>query len=128
MKRGYRDFKRSDRVGELIQRELGLLLLDKISDPRLQNCTITAVEMSDDLRHAKVFYTMIGADEERVYNAQSGFKKARGFLRKIIGDNLELRYVPDLRFVHDASMDYATDMMQKIKKAREKDDGDSSED
>jgi len=128
MKRGFKDFKRADRVSEMIQRELSNLLLERVSDPRLSGCTITAVEMSDDLRYARIYFTMIDASEERVYHAMNGFKKASGFLRKFVGDTLELRYVPELRFFHDASLDRAAEMLEKIKEARAKDHGDDSED
>lgn len=106
MKRGY---KRSDRVGALLQQELSSLVQRSLKDPRTQGLTITAVEVSDDLRNAKVFFNTsfsgAGADE-----AREGLERAAGFLRREIGKRLDLKYLPNLRFEYDASFDVGARM------------------
>ncbi len=98
--------KRADRVGGLIQKELSDLLLTKIKDPRLNLVTITQVNISDDLRSARVYFSTVEGQERRV-SVLAGFKSAAGYLRHELGRRLELRYTPELRFIYDESFDRA---------------------
>ncbi len=98
--------KRSHRVGGLIQKELSVLLLTKIKDPRLDLVTITRVNMTDDLRSARIHFSVV-AGQERSQKALAGFKSALGFMRRELGRRLGLRYIPELRFVYDESFDRA---------------------
>lgn len=97
-------YKRADRVGDLILRELSRLLLREVKDPRLSRVTITAVEMSADLRHARVLFTglvPLGKGEEEL----RGLRSAAGFLRGQLGRTLRLRYAPELTFEVDESVE-----------------------
>ncbi|HYL80173.1 MAG TPA: 30S ribosome-binding factor RbfA [Candidatus Acidoferrum sp.] len=97
-------YRRADRVGDLIRRELGQLLLREVKDPRLQQVTITAVELSADLRHARVRFTSpagTGLAEE----ALKGLQSAAGFFRGHLGRTLRLRYAPELAFELDDSVE-----------------------
>ncbi|HLD50184.1 MAG TPA: 30S ribosome-binding factor RbfA [bacterium] len=96
--------KRIDRVGHLIQKELGELILHRVKDPRLGSfVTITHVSPSSDLKSAMVFYTVRGnSGKEEV---QAGLEKAAGFFQKQIADALKLRYTPKLKFRFDDSLD-----------------------
>lgn len=96
-------YRRADRVGEQIQRELSQLLLREAKDPRLAQVTITAVEVSPDLKHARVFFAGVPAAERAA--ALAGLTRATGFLRGQLGRNLRLRYAPELSFVADDSID-----------------------
>lgn len=98
--------KRANRVGGLIQKELSDLLLTKIKDPRLNLVTITQVNISDDLRSARVYFSTVEGQERRV-SVLAGFKSAAGYLRHELGHRLELRYTPELRFIYDESFDRA---------------------
>ena len=102
---------RSDRVGDQILRELSYLLIQKINDPRLQGVTLTEVKMTKDLRIAYVYFSFVGP-EEYLKEIREGFKSAKGFIRKEIARCLSLRYVPDIQFRHDNSLEYG----QKIDK------------
>jgi ribosome-binding factor A len=95
-------YKRADRVGDLIHRELSQLLLREVKDPRLGAVTITAVEMTADLRHARVLFT--GTGGEGTAEELKGLQSAAGFLRGQIGRALRLRYAPELRFEVDDSL------------------------
>lgn len=110
MKRGY---KRADRVGALLQQELSGLIQRSLKDPRTKGLTITAVDVSPDLRNAKVFFNNSLADVDAC-KAQEGLERAAGFLRREIGKRLDLKHLPDLRFEYDASFDVGAHMDQVI--------------
>lgn len=99
-----RDFPRTRRVGEQIQRELAALIRDGVKDPRVGMVTVSAVEVSRDLAHAKVFITVLG-DEAAKRDSLAGLNKAAGFLRHELGQRMLTRTVPQLRFVYDESIE-----------------------
>lgn len=99
------NFKRADRVGELIMAEMSDILLRSVKDPRLRAVTITAVKVTDDLRNAKIYFVEMGRDELNE-DIQAGLTKARGFVRRELGHRLQLRFVPEILFVHDKSFGY----------------------
>ncbi|MCB5207048.1 30S ribosome-binding factor RbfA [Methylovorus mays] len=96
-----KEFSRSDRVAEQMQRELADLLQFEVKDPRVGMVTVTEVEVSGDLAHAKVFYSA----EKGTPELQKGLEKTSGFLRSQLAKRLLLRTVPQLHFVYDASID-----------------------
>ncbi len=96
--------KRTDRVGHLLQMELGQIISTKLRDPRLGFVTVTHVGMSADLRSAVVFYSVIGSDKDRE-NTQKALEKAAGFLQKEIAAAIELRNTPKLQFRLDESVE-----------------------
>lgn len=117
---------RPKRVGEAIQRELAMLLLRKVRDPRLHQVTVTSVEMSPDLKRAKVFFIVaLGGDSAK---ARKGLERARGFFRTHIARTLNLRYTPDLIFRQDMEnrgADRLEELFAEIARQRN-DDGDHS--
>lgn len=96
--------KRTDRVGHLIQMELGQLILHRVKNPKLGFVTITHVSVAPDLRSACVFFSALG-DEKARKESQQALEKASGFLQKEIGTALQLRYTPKLKFMFDDSLD-----------------------
>ena len=114
------EYKRSSRVADLLQRELAELLYRRIKDPRLNRITVTGVEMSDDLRYARVFYCFLGTEEEK-QAVSDGLQKARGFIRRELGRRLHLRYLPELDFRYDASFEYGAKIERLLKELH--DDG-----
>lgn len=96
-----REFSRSDRVAEQIQRELADLLQFEVKDPRVGMVTVTEVEVSGDMAHAKIYYSAAAASAE----LQKGLEKSAGFLRSQLGKRMLLRTVPQLHFIYDASID-----------------------
>jgi ribosome-binding factor A len=96
-------YRRADRVEDLVRRELSRLFLREIKDPRLGQVVVTKVEMSADLRHARVFFTGApGADHAAEL---AGLQRSAGFLRGQLGRCLRLRYAPELVFEVDDSVD-----------------------
>jgi ribosome-binding factor A len=94
-----RDFPRSRRVAEQIQRELSRLITAEFQDPRLKLVTITEVEVSRDLSHARVYVSVLGSDDPS--DAVAALKHASGRLRQMLSHALRMRGVPELRFVED---------------------------
>ena len=118
------NFKRADRVGELIMAEMSDILLKAVKDPRLHGVTITAVKVTDDLRHAKIFFVEMGKDELNE-EVEAGLSKARGFVRRELGHRLQLRFVPDIMFVHDKSFGYGNRIEQLLARiAKQEEDHD----
>ncbi|NOZ38332.1 MAG: 30S ribosome-binding factor RbfA [Gammaproteobacteria bacterium] len=98
-----KDFSRSRRVGEQIQRELAVLIQQEIKDPRLGMVTVSAVDVSRDLSVAKVFVTVFD-EEHDMTQTLDVLNRAAGFLRHWLGKGMSLRSVPTLKFIYDASV------------------------
>lgn len=113
--------KRARRVGEAILKEIAYLLTFKVRDPRVKGVTVTGVNLSDDLKHAKIYYSVMG-DTEEVKMAQAGLESAKGFIKREIGMKMELRYVPDLIFIYDPSLKWSSrvdELLREIKGAKD---------
>jgi len=114
------EYKRSDRVADQLQREMADLLFRRVKDPRVAGITITGVEVSADLRHAKIFYCIMGSpNDDEKHKASEGLIKARGFIRQQLGKRLHLRYLPELEFHYDASFDYGDKMDRLLKELQQ---------
>jgi len=98
-------YKRSEKVAEAIHEEISALLVKGLKDPRIGFVTITGVKVSDDLHLATIYFTVIGSDEEKKASA-AGLNSAKGFIRRDMGKTLKMRYVPDIVFRYDESVDY----------------------
>ncbi|HEX6307920.1 MAG TPA: 30S ribosome-binding factor RbfA [Longimicrobiales bacterium] len=109
--------KRIARVNEQIRRELTGLLQVEVRDPRIGMVTITGVEVSPDLYHAKVHYSVLGSDEERS-SAAEGLRAAAGFLRTEIGRRMHIRRAPELHFAYDDTLQHAMHIERLLKEAR----------
>ena len=97
--------RRSDRVSTLIQEEISCLILQSVKDPRIGFVTVTRVSVSDDLRHASIYIALTRGEEKQRQEALIGLKCAAGFLRGELGQRLHLRYVPELLFLLDDSLE-----------------------
>ena len=97
--------QRVQKVGETIQKEISALLLRGLKDPRIGFVTITAVEMTPDLHLARVYYSVIG-DEAARRSSATGLKSSIPFIRAQLGKHLHMKYVPDLLFQYDTSIEY----------------------
>lgn len=97
---------RTRRVADQIQRELAELIRDAVRDPRVSgSVTVSGVEVTRDMGHARVFMTVLGADPEQSRQAAEALNHAAGFLRRELGRRMVLRTVPQLHFLHDPSFD-----------------------
>lgn len=118
--------KRSDKVAETIHELLSSALARGLNDPRIGFVTVTAVEVTDDLHLARVFFTVIGDDAARK-NTEAGLNSAKGYLRREIGKHLTMRYTPDLLFRYDHSQEYGSRIDSLLKEigSDHDEDGDS---
>lgn len=120
------EFKRVDRVAEMIQRKLSQLIQQEVKDPRLPTfITISAVKVAADLGHAKVYFTALNADIEMTANI---LNTAAGFLRKSLARSIKTRTVPQLHFIYDESIEYGRRLSRLIDDANTEDDTDEQSD
>lgn len=107
--------KRSSRVGDQIMKVVADLLLRKVRDPRVQNVTLTGVQVSRDLRHSRIFFSVMG-EKKDIQETQKGLDSARGFIKREIGSRLEIKYIPDIVFKHDPTFEKTDDLEKLFKK------------
>ena len=120
-------YPRSDRVGEHIHRVLADVLRRDVHDPRLTGTTITQVKMSPDLRDAHVYFTLSG-QKNTPKQAIAGFSTAMGYIKKTLAKELGLRYMPNLRFSYDTTLDRALRIEEILKKNPIPENGESDDD
>ena len=111
---------RTRRVGKLIRAELGELLTTKVKDPRLALVSLTEVQVSPDLRRAKVYYSIL--DEARGDEVEKGLKSAMPYLQRELGTRLQMKNTPRLTAFRDHSLAHGAEMDALIDKVRSQDD------
>lgn len=113
------EFKRTDRIGDQIKMEVADILTRKTRDPRIGFVTVTSVEVSDDLQHAKIFVTVQKDQDPKPVFA--GLRKAAGFVRAELSRRLHLRRIPELVFLPDVSTEkvsHILDLLDRIEKEK----------
>ena len=115
MKKQARGFQRSDRVAEQVRRDLADLIRTELKDPRVGMISLTAVELTPDYAHAKVFFTTLNG--EHLDEIERGLKRAAGFLRRELGRRIHIHTLPELHFVYDNSLERGSNLSQLIDKA-----------
>jgi ribosome-binding factor A len=108
-----RDFPRSRRIAEQVQRELSDIIRLELKDPRVGMITLTDVEVTPDNAHARVYFTLLG-EASRIDEATAGLQHAAGYLRSQLAHRLKLRVVPQLHFEYDASVERGIRVSQLI--------------
>lgn len=111
-----KDYSRTLRIADQIQRELADLIHNELKDPRIGLITLTGVEVSHDYAHAKVFYTSLGNAGDNFLTAK-GLEHSAGFLRSQLSHRLKLRVVPQLHFIYDESVERGMRLSQLIDEA-----------
>jgi len=107
--------QRTDRVGDLLRREISAILSREVKEPLAPLVTITAVRMSKDLRHACVYYTAL-QDDAGLKDVAAALKRSAGFVQRLIGARVQLRCVPQLRFEYDTSLRDAARMEELLRR------------
>jgi ribosome-binding factor A len=122
-------YRRTDRINELLREEIAVLVRDEVRDPRVGLATVTAVETSPELDHAKVYITTLSQDDERA-EVVAGLRSAAPFIRSQLSKRLRLRRIPELHFEIDRVLDEALRIEALLREAlpegREKTDSQSS--
>ncbi|CCU79248.1 Ribosome-binding factor A [Halanaerobium saccharolyticum subsp. saccharolyticum DSM 6643] len=110
--------KRAVRVGELLKEEISQIVLREMKDPRIGFVSITDVEVSGDLRHAKVFISVYGTDKEKE-ETLNGLQQAQGFVRKLVGERVKIHHTPEIIFRYDDSIENGVHISEIIKDLKE---------
>lgn len=119
-----REIKRSSRVADVIQKEISQMLLESIKDPRIGFVTITRVEVSDDCRIAKIYFSVAGTVTDRESSIK-GLESAKGFVRKELAKRIHMKYIPEIMFKFDPSIEYSihiSEVIQQTKRERKDDE------
>ena len=111
-----KDYSRTRRVGEQIQREVAQLVQQEIKDPRIGLVTISAVKLSRDMSHATIYFTILDESQSKEDTLKI-LEKASGFLRHELANRMQLRIVPHLHFKYDESISYGNELSALINKA-----------
>lgn len=119
---------RSTRVAEAIKEEVGSILLHRLKDTRVQSerVSVTNVEVSGDLRHATIFVSILGEDEQKD-EAIKGLKSASGFIRSEIGRAIKLRATPEIHFKLDNSIEHGANIAALLNRIRQESDSAAAE-
>lgn len=117
-----REYSRRERVADYLQRELAVLIQRELRDPRLGMVSITAVEVSRDIAHARVYFTLLDCDSAGEAKPSADvLNGAAGFLRSALAKDASMRSVPRLRFIFDSSIGRGRDLEALIRRAKEAD-------
>jgi ribosome-binding factor A len=115
-----REFHRSQRIAEEIQRSVSEIIRLRVKDPRLEKVTVTEVKVSRDLSHAKIYYSSFGLNADRVELAEA-LGEAAGKIRQLLGREMRMRRVPELHFEYDLTLEQAQHVTRLIDEAVAKD-------
>lgn len=110
--------QRSQRVAEEIKKKIGQIIHEDLKDPRIGFVTVTKVDLSRDLRFAKVYYSLLGT-QKQLRDTQVGLASSAGFIRKLLGQRMKLRYTPEIALKLDDGVEYSihiSEVLEKIKK------------
>ena len=116
-----RSYGRNERIAAAIRRELAEVLQHELKDPRVKNATVTEVDVSPDLRNARIYISFLTDNEEEIKEAMKGLKSAGGFLRSELASRMKLRYMPALDFKYDSLLTESMKIDALIKKGLNKD-------
>jgi ribosome-binding factor A len=120
-------YKRKDRVGDQIRKEVCQIVQEELKDPGIGFVTITDVELSHDLKNAKIFYSVFGDEKSKLESSQA-LDRAVFYVQHEIGKRMRLKYTPKIRFIFDNSMEKGARIEKKLEQIRlsetkEEDDG-----
>ena len=116
---------RIDRVNEQIKREIGVIIQQELADPRLRFVTITSVDVSRDLRTAKVYFSALAGRLPSAEAARQALQSATGIIRRRVGENVKMRYTPELHFIYDRSVEFSARVEQTLTEIHHDDTGKS---
>jgi ribosome-binding factor A len=114
---------RQEKIAEAIRQEASIIIHDKLKDPRVGFVTITNVEITHDLRFAKIFFSVLGNDEA-YRKTKEALNSSMGYVRKLIAQRLSLRFAPEIAFYEDRSSEYSVrieEVLNEIESRRRRD-------
>jgi len=117
--------KRATRVSDQLLKGIADILMQKVKDPRVKGVTLTGANVSNDLKYAKIYFSVLG-NKDDIMRAQSGLDSAKGYIKREIGVRVKLRYVPDILFEHDPTLEVSNRMERLFEKIRMEEPRESS--
>jgi ribosome-binding factor A len=118
---------RKERVEDQIKKEVSFIIQRELKDPRAGFITITAAELSADLKSARIFYSVLGDDESKVKSEQA-LKSASGFIQRQVGIRMRLRYTPQLVFKYDHSIERGARIDEILREIKQKEENEKKKD
>jgi ribosome-binding factor A len=109
---------RSKKVEGQLKKEISTVLQEELKDPRIGFVTVTRIDLTGDLRHAKVYFSIMG-DEDAQNAGMEGLQSAAGYIRKHVGEKLQLKYVPELSFRLDKSAEYSMNLEKTFERLKD---------
>lgn len=119
-------FKRKDRVGDQIKKEVSQIIQRELKDPGIGFVTVTGVELSPDLKNARIFYSVLG-DEQKRQKSDQALQRAVFFIQHEIGRKMRLKYTPKIKFVYDHSLEKGARIEKALEKIRSSENSLSNE-
>ncbi|MFU0801429.1 MAG: 30S ribosome-binding factor RbfA [Xylanivirga thermophila] len=115
-------YHRSDRIAGEIKKQVSKIINDDVKDPRISEMlSITRVEVTRDIRYAKIYVSVLGDEEEKNATIE-GLENAKGYIRNELGHILKIRYTPELKFILDNSIEYSIDIAKKLAELKQGDE------
>ena len=115
--------QRSNQVAEELRKIISMILLEDLNDPRMGFITITRIELTPDLRFARVFYSVLGNDAQKV-STKEALEENIGFIRHLAVERINMKFAPDIRFELDKSIEHSFQIDELLKKSK-KENGDN---
>lgn len=109
---------RAERVSGALKKEISNIIHNELKDPRIGFVTITRIELTKDLRYAKIFFSVLGSEKEQK-DTEKALGSASGFIRRLIAQRIRLRFVPEIKFIQDKSCEYSIHIQQELDKIKE---------
>ena len=109
---------RIEKINELIKREISNMILLEVRDPRIKFVTIQSVDTSKDLQYARVRFTILSDQPADIQSAIEGLDSCRGYIRKLIAQRVEIRYVPEVQFIYDKGVQHAANIDQALEEIK----------
>ena len=116
---------RVEKIQELIKQETSEIIMRELKDPRIGFVTITEVDVSSDLRNAKLYVSILGSDKQ-IEETWKGLNSSLGFIRRELAHRIRLKFIPDIKFLMDTSLEYSAhiqELLIKVQKEEEKSHG-----
>ena len=107
---------KNERINSNLQKEISYIIANEVKNPNIKFVTITACNVTSDLSFAKIYFTSFSDSKE----TEKALNSAKGFIRKVLSDRIELRHIPELQFIYDESIEYGKKIEEKIKEINDK--------
>lgn len=109
---------RIERATQAFRKEISNIIHNELKDPRIGFVTVTRVEVTADLRYAKIFFSVLGTEKQQK-ETQEALDSGSGFIRRLLAQRIRLRFVPEIRFIQDKSSEYSIHIQQELDKIKD---------